>query len=185
MHKMTRTSKEPRGTETSFVHYINASQDRIAAFSFTPMLKFLRYVRKYHFLRLRSAWIKSYTSCNSGPTNQSPMLFNTTTKRDLLSNVGASRVGQEQFSCILLDSHNLSTGSSRSNVDHENLVLCELGNLGLLTISSLNTQKTTQKIIVDFDFDVDIRETALESENENRRDDRHGKELDQFEYQHQ
>lgn len=93
------------------------------------------------------------------------MLLDSSRERDLLSHLGARRRRKCELRNIRLRSHDLRTGGSRPNVDHEHLVLGELGNLGLLAVGGLDTEKTTKKEEVDFEVEVDFGEVALETED--------------------
>jgi hypothetical protein len=94
------------------------------------------------------------------------MLLDTSAQGNLLADVGTGRAGQDKLSSIVLDSGNLGTGRSGTNVDHDNLVLGELGNLGLLSIGSPDTEKTTEEVEVNLDLAVDLGQTALETQDE-------------------
>ena len=94
------------------------------------------------------------------------MLVDTTAQSNLLANVCASRAGENQLGGILLDGGNLGASRSRANVNHNDLVLGELGNLGLLSIGGPHTKQTAEEIEVDLDLTVDLGETALEAEDE-------------------
>lgn len=94
------------------------------------------------------------------------MLLDSSREGDLLANLSACRAGELQSCGICLDGNNLGTGGGRSDVNHENFVLCELGNLGLLAIGSLHTKKTAKKEVVDLNFSVDGRELATETKYE-------------------
>lgn len=94
------------------------------------------------------------------------MLLNTSRQSNLLADACASRVGEDQLSGIVLDSNDLGAGRGRANVDHDDLVLGQLSNLGLLAVSGLDTKKTAQQVEVDLNLAVDLGQLALETENE-------------------
>ena len=62
------------------------------------------------------------------------MLLDSSAHGDLLANFCASRAGELQLGGIVLDGDDLGTSGGGTNVDHEDFVLCELGDLGLLAI---------------------------------------------------
>ena len=103
---------------------------------------------------------------NVGPSNETPVLLNSATDGDLLANFRASRAGQAELSGISLDTNDLSTGSSGTDVNHENFVLSKLGDLGLLAVGGLDTEQTTEKEVVNLDLGVDGRKAATMTENE-------------------
>lgn len=94
------------------------------------------------------------------------MLLNSSGEGNLLANLCACRAGELQPCGISLDSDNLGTGSGGANVDHEDFVLCQLGNLGLLAIGSLDTEETAEKEVVDLNLSVDGRELSTETKDE-------------------
>jgi len=107
--------------------------------------------------------------CKNGrysPSNQTPMLLDSSTESDLLADLGTGRAGKLQLGNIGLDTNDLGTCRGRSNVDHENFVLCQLGDLGLLSVCSLDTEQATEEEIVNLDFGIDRWKLALETEHE-------------------
>lgn len=94
------------------------------------------------------------------------MLLDSSGKGNLLANLCACGAGELQSSSVGLDGNDLGTGGGRSNVDHEDFVLCELGDLCLLAIGSLDSEKTAKKEVVDLDFRVDGGELAAETQHE-------------------
>lgn len=94
------------------------------------------------------------------------MLVNTSAEGDLLADIRADRAGQDQLGSIVLDSSNLGTGRCGTNVNHDDFVLGQLGDLGLLAIGGLDTEQTSEEVEVDFDFAVDIGELALKTQDE-------------------
>jgi len=94
------------------------------------------------------------------------VLLNSPTNGDLLANFCAGRRGQRQLGGIGLDTQHLGTGGGRTNVNHQNLVLSELGNLSLLAIGSLNTQKAAKQEVVDLDLGVNGGKLATVAQNE-------------------
>lgn len=94
------------------------------------------------------------------------MLLNSATDGDLLANFCASRAGQAELSGIGLDTNDLSTGSSGTDVNHENFVLSKLSDLGLLAVGGFDTEQTTEKEVVDLDLSVDGGKAATVTEDE-------------------
>ena len=78
-------------------------------------------------------------------TNQPPMLLNTPTQRDLLANFSARRTCQLDFGKIRLDGQHTTTSTRRADVDQQQLVLCELGDLRLLLILRLYTEQAAEQ----------------------------------------
>lgn len=103
---------------------------------------------------------------NSGPADKTPVLLDTSAEGNLLTNVRASRAGKLELSGILLDSDNLGTSGSRTDVHHDNLILGKLVNLGLLAIGSLDTKKAAEKVKVDLNLAVNLRKASLETKDE-------------------
>lgn len=94
------------------------------------------------------------------------MLLDSSAERDLLANLRASRAGKLQLRSISLDSDHLRTRSRRPDVDHEHLVLCQFSDLGLLAVGGLYTQQPPEQEVVDFKLRVDLRQLALQTEDE-------------------
>lgn len=94
------------------------------------------------------------------------MLLDTSAEGHLLANVGAGRAGEDKLGGIVLDGGDLSAGGCRADVDHDDFVLRELGDLGLLSVGGTDTEQTTEEVEVDLDLAVDLGESSLESENE-------------------
>lgn len=94
------------------------------------------------------------------------MLVDSSGDGNLLANFCASRGGQGELGGIGLDTQDLGTGGGGANVDHQNLVLGQLGNLGLLAIGSLNTQKAAEQEVVDLNLGVDGGKMAAVAQNE-------------------
>lgn len=94
------------------------------------------------------------------------MLLDSAGKSDLLANLGTRGASELQSGGIGLDGDDLGTSGGRTNVDHENFVLCELGDLGLLAIGSLDTEQTAEQEVVDLDLGVDGGELATETKDE-------------------
>src|SRR5687768_11468532 len=107
-----------------------------------------------------------YSRDDGSPSNKTPMLLDTPTECNLLADVGAGRAGKYKLGGIVLDGGDLSAGGGRTDVDHDNLVLRKLGDLGLLAIGGTDTEQTTEEVEVDLDLAVDLRESALETEDE-------------------
>jgi hypothetical protein len=100
------------------------------------------------------------------PSDKTPMLLDSAGKGDLLANLGTGRAGELKSGGIGLDGDNLGTSSGGTNVDHEDFVLCELSNLGLLAVGGLDTEQTTEQEVVDLDLSVDGGELATETKDE-------------------
>lgn len=94
------------------------------------------------------------------------MLLDSSADGNLLTNLRAGRAGQAELGSISLDTQNLSTGGSGTNVHHQNLVLSQLGNLGLLAIGSLDTKQAAEQEVVDLDLGVDGRQAATVAKDE-------------------
>jgi hypothetical protein len=94
------------------------------------------------------------------------MLLDSAGKGNLLANLGTGRAGKLESGGIGLDGDDLGTSGGGTNVDHEDFVLCELGNLGLLAIGGLDTEQTTEQEVVDLDLGVDGGELATETKDE-------------------
>lgn len=103
---------------------------------------------------------------NNIPSNKTPVLLDSSAHGDLLANLCASRAGELQLGGIVLDSDDLGTSSGGTDVDHEDFVLCELGDLGLLAVGGLHTQKSPEQEVVDLNLGVDLGELALETKDE-------------------
>ena len=102
---------------------------------------------------------------NGSPSDQPPVLLNTTTEGDLLANIGAGGGGEHKLGGIVLVGGDLGTGRSGADVDHDDLVFGELGDLCLLTVGGSDTEETAEEVEVDLDFTVDLRETSLETQD--------------------
>lgn len=94
------------------------------------------------------------------------MLFDTSTQGNLLANVGTGRAGENQLGRIVLDGGNLGTRGRGADVDHDDLVLGELGHPRLLAVSSPDTKEALEEVKVDLDFAVNLGQAALETEDE-------------------
>jgi hypothetical protein len=94
------------------------------------------------------------------------MLLDSAGKSNLLANLGTGRAGKLESGSIGLDGDDLGTSGGGTDVDHEDFVLCELGNLGLLAVGGLDTEQTTEQEVVDLDLSVDGRELATETKDE-------------------
>jgi hypothetical protein len=94
------------------------------------------------------------------------MLLDTSAESNLLANVGTGRAGQDKLSSIVLDSSDLGTSRCGANVHHDNLVLGQLSNLGLLAVGSPDTEKATEEVEVNLDLAVNLGQAALETQHE-------------------
>lgn len=102
---------------------------------------------------------------DSGPTDQPPMLLDSSGKRNLLTLLCARGGCELQLRNIGLRGHDLGTGGGGTNVDHEDFVLGELGDLGLLAVGGLDSEETAEKEEVDFKVEVDVGEEGLKTED--------------------
>lgn len=103
---------------------------------------------------------------DGGPTDQTPMLLDTTAQSNLFTQACAGRAGKGKLSSIVLDSNNLGTSRRGTNVDHDDFVLGKLGDLGLLAVGCPYTKQTAEEIEVDFDLAVNLGKSALETKDE-------------------
>ena len=103
---------------------------------------------------------------NVGPANETPVLLDSPRKRDLFADLGTRGAGQGQAGRIGLDGHNLGARRGTADVDHENFVLRELGDLGLLAVGRLDTQQAAQQEVVDLELRVDGGQLATETQDE-------------------
>lgn len=101
-----------------------------------------------------------------GPTNETPVLLDTSGQGDLLTDLCAGGRGERETGGVSLHSDDLGTSSSRTNVDHEDFVLRQLGDLGLLAVGGLDTEQSSEEEVVDLDFGVDVGEMSTETEDE-------------------
>lgn len=103
---------------------------------------------------------------NVGPTDQTPVLLNSPTDGNLLTNLSASGRGQNELGSIGLDTSDLGTGGCRANVHHQHLVLSKLGNLSLLAVGGLDTQQSAEQEVVDLNLSVDCGKASTVTQNE-------------------
>ena len=94
------------------------------------------------------------------------MAINPPTQRNLLANLRTRRTRQAQLRGIGLDAHDLGTRGRGADIDHQDLVLRQLGHLGLFAVGGFDAEEAAQQEIVDLEFGVDGREAALEAEHE-------------------
>jgi hypothetical protein len=94
------------------------------------------------------------------------MLLDSSANGNLLTNLRAGRAGQAELGSIGLDTQDLSTGGSGTNVNHQNLILSQLGNLGLLAIGGLDTEQAAEQEVVNLNLGVDSREAATVAKDE-------------------
>lgn len=93
------------------------------------------------------------------------MFVDTTGQRNLFALLCADGSEQLNLGQVSLHGQHFATSRSRTNVDHQNFVLSQLGDLRLLVALGLDTQKTAQQEKVDFDFNVNIRQLANSTEH--------------------
>lgn len=113
-----------------------------------------------------SAKLEENEIVDCSPSNKTPVLLNSSAEGDLLSDLSAGGASQLQSCSIGLDSNDLGTSGCGSNIDHEDLILCQLSNLGLLSIGSLDTEQATQQEVVDFDLGVNSGKLSTKTEDE-------------------
>lgn len=94
------------------------------------------------------------------------MLLDSPADGDLLANLRTGRAGQLEFGHVGLDTQDLGAGSGRSDVHHEDLVLGQLGDLGLLAVGRLDTQQAAQQEVVDLELGVDGGQAAAVAQDE-------------------
>jgi hypothetical protein len=94
------------------------------------------------------------------------VLLDSSAHGDLLADLCAGRAGELQLGGIVLDGDDLGTSGGGTNVDHEDFVLRQLGDLGLLAVGSLHTQKSPEEEVVDLNLGVDLGKLALETKDE-------------------
>src|SRR5690349_2158204 len=83
---------------------------------------------------------------NSSPSDETPVLLDTTTQGNLLADICACRAGEDQLRGILLDGRDLGAGGRRADVDHDDFVLGQLLDLGLLSIGGSHTEQPAQQV---------------------------------------
>lgn len=93
------------------------------------------------------------------------MFVDTTGQSNLFTFLCADRSEQLNLGQVSLHGQDLATSRSRTNVDHQNFVLSQLGHLRLLVTLGLNTQKAAQQEKVDFDFNKDVGQLANTTEH--------------------
>lgn len=93
------------------------------------------------------------------------MLVDPATQGDLLAQLGRGGGVEENLGEIGLDGHDAASLGRAADVDHQNLVLGELLNLGLLLVVRLDSEETAQEEVLDLNLDVDGRERALGAEH--------------------
>ncbi len=103
---------------------------------------------------------------NIRPANQPPVLLDAPAQRNLLANLGARGTRQAQLGRVGLDAHDLGARGRRANVHHQNLVLGQLGYLGLLAVGRLNAEQAAQQEVVDLELRVDGGQAAAQAEHE-------------------
>ena len=94
------------------------------------------------------------------------MLLNTPTEGDLLADVGAGGTGKDKLSSVLLNGCDLGAGGGGADVDHDDLILGQLLDLGLLAVGSPDSEQAAEEVEVDLDLAVDLGQAALEAEDE-------------------
>ena len=78
-------------------------------------------------------------SCRSAPktygtpADQSPMLVDTTTESNFVSNLSTRRCGESDLRQVCLNADDLASSLARSDVDKQSLACDKLGNLAPLT----------------------------------------------------
>lgn len=108
----------------------------------------------------------SLSSLYSAPSNQPPMLFNTSTQSNFFTNLGTSRRSKHNLCHIRLDTQHPSPSGSGSDVNHQNLILGKFGYFGLFHVSvAFYTKKLPQQKIVYFQFGVYERKFAYSTQD--------------------
>ena len=103
---------------------------------------------------------------NVGPSDQTPVLVDSSADGDLLSHLGTGRAGQAELGGIGLNTHHLGARGGRADVNHEHFVLAQLSDLGLLAVGGLDTQQAAQQEVVDLQLGVDGGEAAAMAQDE-------------------
>jgi hypothetical protein len=99
-----------------------------------------------------------------GPTDQPPMLLNSSRQGNLLADFCTSGTRQAQLGNITFDTEYFGTSSRAANVDHEDFVLCQLADFCLLAVFGLDAEKTPEQEEVDFEVGVDGRKLAAKTQ---------------------
>jgi len=93
------------------------------------------------------------------------VLFDSPAQRDLLANFSAGGRRQGDLRAVVGDGDDPSASGSGSNVDHEDLTLGQLLDLGLLLIGRLHSEKSPQEEVVDHNLVEDGWQVADSAEN--------------------
>ena len=93
------------------------------------------------------------------------MLFDPPRQCNLLSNLRAGRARQDQLGHVDLGRDDLGAGRGAAYVDHDDLILRQLADLGLFAVLRLDSQQPPESEVVDLELRVDGRQRSLETEN--------------------
>eukprot|EP00050_Salpingoeca_kvevrii_P010065 m.6393 g.6393 ORF g.6393 m.6393 type:complete len:309 (-) comp2608_c0_seq1:378-1304(-) len=106
------------------------------------------------------------TLANLAPANQTPVLVYSAAQCNLLTNLCAHGLCQDNLCQIRLDGRNTAASRERANVDHEHLALGELLDLcGLLVTLGTNAKKTAEEEKANFELRVDVGEATDLAQN--------------------
>jgi len=94
------------------------------------------------------------------------MFLDSPTQRDLLADLGTRRAGELQPRSIRLDGDDLCARGRGADVDHEDFVLGQLCDFGLLAVGGLDAEQAAEEEVVDFELGVDRGKLAAETEDE-------------------
>ena len=94
------------------------------------------------------------------------MLVDAATERDLLALGRADGLRQQDLGQVGLDREHLAARRRAADVHHEDLLLLQLLDLGLLrALARLHAQQAPQQVEADLDLDEHVRQPALEAEH--------------------
>ena len=77
-------------------------------------------------------------------TDQPPMFLDPSRQRHLFANLGTRRRRELDLGKVTLDAQDASASGRRPNVDQQQLVLCQLGHLGLFLVFCAYTEKSAE-----------------------------------------
>ena len=85
-------------------------------------------------------------------TDEPPMFLNSPGQRYLLTDLGTRGRGQLNLGKVALDAQHASAGRGRANVNQQQLVLGQLGHLGLFLVFCSDAEQATEQKETDFEF---------------------------------